>query len=88
MTPKSIKPTGVPIARVHRRQHFDTRFHPPAHHSKVRSDFLTCTKEIAEQQQAPKNAINSMTKLQGCVKLPGNKGLQTSLGYSENGGRI
>ncbi len=27
MTPKSIKPTGVPIARVHRRQHFDTGSH-------------------------------------------------------------
>ncbi len=27
MIPKSIKPTGVPIARVHRRQHFDTQSH-------------------------------------------------------------
>ena len=66
-----------------------TKHHPPAHHSKMRSEFLTRTEEIlAEQQRASKNAINSTTKLQGCVKLPGNRSLQTSLGQSENGGRI
>jgi len=65
-----------------------TKHHPPAHHSKMRSEFLTRTEEIAEQQRASKNAINSTPKLQGCVKLPGNRSLQTSLGQSENGGRI
>ncbi len=65
-----------------------TKHHPPAHLVKMRPEFLTNIKDLTVKQQALKHAINTMTKLQGCVKLPKNRQYRTSLGNGKNGGRI
>ncbi len=64
------------------------KHHPPAHHVKMRTKFLTNIEDLATKQQASKHKIHTTTKLQGCVKLPKNRQYNTSLGEGKNGGRI
>jgi hypothetical protein len=65
-----------------------TKHHPPAHHVKMRTKFLTNIEDLAAKQQASKHKIHATTKLQGCVKLPQNRQYNTSIGNGKNGGRI
>jgi hypothetical protein len=62
-----------------------TKHHPPAHHIKMRSEFLMKVKELTSQQQATKSKIFAKTKLQGCAKLPVNRQSETSLGKGKKG---
>ncbi len=67
---------------------YGTKHHPPAHHVKMRPEFLTNVKDLAAKQQALKHKIHTTTKLQGCVKLPENRQYSTSLDEDKNGRRI
>ncbi len=73
MTPKSIKPTDVPIARGHRRQHFDTRSH----------------RQIPQEQELAQLVYDKDTgkflNYQQLIKSPKHKELWTTLAANEFG---